>query len=254
MAWSDAVITNVGVALLAEALAGETLTIDGASGGTGTASASSLLAQTALVNQKQTFVVVELSDVDGGKKLNIQITSEDLTTGYTLNQVGIWAHVGDNDAQLFAILQDEDGINIPSESSVVDFSMNFYAIVAVSGEAEFSLTVDPTGLVTLATMNVAIEALEAEVAEALASVGDAASAVTLTFDADDWSDSTFTIPKTDHGKTSGGFTYTVRHLVEGVIKTRTWALMSVNVSYDSDTENIIVTAEGAFAGEITIVG
>ncbi|WP_409969628.1 tail fiber protein [Bengtsoniella intestinalis] len=168
MAWIDAVVTNAGAALLAEALAGEEITIDGASGGTGTASASSLLAQTSLVSQKQTFDVVALSDVDGGKKLNIQITSENLSTGYTLNQVGVWAHIGDSDPQLFAIIQDGDGIDIPSETSMPDFSMNFYVVAAVSGEANISLTVDPSGVVTVATMTAAIATLESEMEDALA--------------------------------------------------------------------------------------
>lgn len=153
MAWDNAVVTNNGVAMLQQVLAGGVLTLDGAAGGAGTVPASSLMAQTALSDQKQSFVITGATNVSNGKKISIQITSVGLLAGYTMKQVGIWAHVENNPSVLFAIIQDSTGIAIPSEAELPDFAMNFYAVINFSNESSFSLTVDASALVTLSELN-----------------------------------------------------------------------------------------------------
>jgi hypothetical protein len=156
MAWNNAVVTNTGIAMLQQVLGGATLTLDGAVGGTGTVSAASLMAQTALKTQKQTFDIVGVTNETNGKKVNILIVSDGLATGYTMNQVGIWAHVGSNPSALFAIIQDEPGIIIPSETDIPDFSLNFYVVIDFSNESEFTLSVDTSALVSVGMMNTAL--------------------------------------------------------------------------------------------------
>ena len=156
MAWNNAVVTNSGVALLQQVLAGGTLTIDGAAGGTGTVLPGVLMAQTSLKNQKQAFSVVGATNVTNGKKVNILVSNADLSTGYTMQQVGIWAHVGEGSSVLFAILQDDTGIAIPSESDIPDFALNFYAVVDFSNESDFALAVDPSALVSFGMLTEAV--------------------------------------------------------------------------------------------------
>lgn len=165
MAWDNAVITNNGIALLQQVLDGQTLIIDGAKGGTGTALPSALMAQTDLVNQKQTFSVVGATNVPNGKKLNIMISSIGLAVGYNMQQVGIWARIGSGNSVLFAILQDDVGIAIPSEADIPDYALNLYAVVNFSNESEFSVAIDPSALVTMATLDAATSALELEIAQ-----------------------------------------------------------------------------------------
>ena len=153
MAWNNAVVTNAGVAMLQQVLTGETLVIDGAAGGTGTVTPVALMVQTELIEQKQTFSVVGQENVTGGKKLSIAISNSGLVTGYLMQQVGIFAHVGSNPPALFAILQDETGITIPSSTDIPDFAINFYAVIGFSSESNFELTIDPSTLVTYEIMN-----------------------------------------------------------------------------------------------------
>ncbi len=160
MAWDNAVVTNNGVAMLQQVLAGEVLTLDWAAGGTGTVPPSSLMAQTALKEQKQNFAITGAANVPNGKKISVQITSVGLMAGYLLQQVGIWAHVGNSPPVLFAILQDNTGIAIPSDSEVPDFAMNFYAVIDFSNESNFNLIVDPSALVTLGELNEKLANLE----------------------------------------------------------------------------------------------
>jgi len=163
MAWDNAVVTNAGVAMLQQVLAGETLVIDGAAGGTGTVVPSALMAQTELNEQKQSFSVVGQANVPNGKKLNIAISNCGLDTGYQMQQVGIFAHVSSNPSALFAILQDETGIAIPASTDIPDFAMNFYAVINFSNESDFSFTVDTSALVNVGMMNTALEQITTQI-------------------------------------------------------------------------------------------
>lgn len=153
MAWSSAVVVNGGLNMLNQSAG---IILDYAAGGTGAFSTPALMAQTALKNQKQVLPIVDIREVEHGKKLNILVSNKGLTVGYKLQQIGIWAHTGDEPSKLFAILQDDSGIAVPTETEVADFSLNFYAVIKYSGEASFSLSVDPSALVSQGDMQAAI--------------------------------------------------------------------------------------------------
>lgn len=157
MAWDSAVITNAGTELLKQCYAGGKLVLDYATGGTGTVPAESLLAQTALKNQKQQFSIVQITEVTGGQKLNISVENQQLETGYTMNQVGIWAHIVDGEPILLGLIQDSTGIQIPSNAEIVDFSLNFYAVLAISGDAEIQLSIDASALVSESRLAAALK-------------------------------------------------------------------------------------------------
>jgi len=161
MAWDNAVVTNAGISLLQQVLAGETLTLDKAAGGTGTVPASALMAQIGLKEQKQEFPITSVKNVSNGKKVCIQITNVGLASGYIMQQVGIWAHIGNNSPVLFAILQDDTGIAIPSRTEIPDFAMNLYAVINFSNESNFSLSVEPSALVTQGELNERIKNINA---------------------------------------------------------------------------------------------
>lgn len=146
MAWSDALTTNAGTKLLQRAMAGEVFYLDHAAGGTGTVQASALMAQNDLVNKKQILPIVKRSLLPEGQKIGIQINSIGLVSGYKMQQLGIWAHVGNDTPVLFAILQDQTGIDIPSQTDIQDFTLTFYAVLAVSNQIQINLTVDPSTL------------------------------------------------------------------------------------------------------------
>lgn len=148
MAWDSAVITNAGTELLKRCYAGEKLILDYATGGTGTVAAEAMLAQTALKEQKQQFSIVQITEVTGGQKLNIAVDNQNLTTGYAMQQLGIWAHIGDGAPVLLGLLQDATGVQIPSNTEIVDFSLNFYAVLAISGDAEIQISMDASALVS----------------------------------------------------------------------------------------------------------
>lgn len=158
MAWKG-VITNSGSELLAQWTAGKTLTITRAAAGTGRVSEAAMLAQTALVSEKQTVSILSNKTTAQGQKLQLQVTP--LATGYPLNQLGIWAKLDSGAARLIALFQtDTDaGVEIPSKTDVPDYVYTFYGLLEFTGSGgTLQVTIDASALVTAESMVAAIKA------------------------------------------------------------------------------------------------
>lgn len=163
MAKWTGVVTSKGAELLAAWVEGTTLNINAAAAGTGTVADAALIAQTALTGQKQTASIVSYSKADGANGLKIQLQITAPTTGYTLNQFGIWAKVGTGENKLLALFQNSDGVAVPSASDSPDFVYTFYGLIMISNTGDVSVTVDASAVVTTATMQAAIAAAIADI-------------------------------------------------------------------------------------------
>ena len=163
MSWNNSLYTNVGTNMMSEVLSGATMTITKAVGGAGTTAAESLAALTDVKDQKQTLKILGIEDAtdstgsDAGKRIKIQITNEDVETGYILHQVGIYAKLADGNETLLIIMQDDRGVEIPSHAENSDFEIELYGIMAISNLANISVTVDPNAVASVAMMNQQIE-------------------------------------------------------------------------------------------------
>lgn len=113
MAKWKGVITNAGNELLNSWVAGKVLTFDHAAVGTGTVEDVALLAQTALVSQRQIASIIGAEKLPDGYRLKLQVTPTD--AGYTLNQIGVWAVVTGGAPVLLALFQHGEGIPIPNK-------------------------------------------------------------------------------------------------------------------------------------------
>lgn len=159
MSWNNSLYTNVGTDMMSEVLSGATMTITKAVGGAGTTAAESLAALTDVKDQKQTLKILGIEDAtdstgnNAGKRIKIQITNEDVETGYILHQVGIYAKLADGDETLLIIMQDDRGVEIPSHMENSDFEIELYGIMAISNLANISVTVDPNAVASVAMVN-----------------------------------------------------------------------------------------------------
>ena len=159
MSWNNSLYTNVGTNMMSEVLSGATMTITKAVGGAGTTVAESLAALTDVKDQKQTLKILGIEDAtdstgnDAGKRIKIQITNEDVETGYILHQVGIYAKLADGNETLLIIMQDDRGVEIPSHAENSDFEIELYGIMAISNLANISVTVDPNAVASVKMVN-----------------------------------------------------------------------------------------------------
>lgn len=156
MAWKG-VITNSGNELLAQWTGGKTLTITRAAAGTGRVSETAMLAQTALVTEKQEASIISNKTVDKGQRLQLRITPQ--AFAYTLNQFGIWAKLNNETEKMIALFQtDTDaGVDIPSTADVPDYMYTFYALLEFSGnEGTLEVVIDASSMATAETVENAI--------------------------------------------------------------------------------------------------
>lgn len=149
MAWIG-VTTNAGVNLMAKWTNGTILNISNAVSGSGTVPEVALLAQTSLVNQKQTVSIISSQAQNDTQKIKIQIQASE--ESYTLNQIGLYASLDSGTPVLLALFQNSAGVLIPSASESPDFLYTFYAFLKVSNHGEFTINVDSSALVGYGVM------------------------------------------------------------------------------------------------------
>ena len=149
--WSNAVITTKGVALLAKLIAGNTLTITKAQSGSGSVAVSQLVSQTAVTSPQQTLTFRTVSYPETGKAaLPVYLTNENLATGYTATQIGIFAQDPDDGEILFFIAQaaSGSGTNIPSSSEMTAFTAEWTFYFQYGDADSVTVTVDPANSVS----------------------------------------------------------------------------------------------------------
>ena len=149
--WQNAVVTSAGISMLGQVISGGKLNITRAALGSGTVDASALMAQKALTLPLDVSVVIaKMELIDGsGISIRLQIRNTGVTATRTMKQIGLFAKVGDGEEALFAIMQDDGGEEIPSESSYPDFMLEFTTAVAVSNTDGITVTVSGSAVVTL---------------------------------------------------------------------------------------------------------
>ena len=154
--WKDAAVTDSGVEMLNEWMAGRRLKVVSAYGGTGTVALDALAAQTGLANQKQQLVLLGEEDGPGGTTVQVQISNAALTEGYELNQVGVYA-VLDPDTEtetapaLLFLMQDGQGVKIPSHTEE-SFLLELYCLIGITNNGRFEVSLDAAGVATTANM------------------------------------------------------------------------------------------------------
>ena len=154
MATWNGVITNAGNSLLNEWVNEKTLNFDSAAAGQGTVAAAAMMAQTALVNEKQTASLLGGERVSSGVRLKLRIAAPN--TAYTLNQFRISASVDGGASAMIALFQLEQGVPIPSKTESPDFVYTFYALISCSNTGTWTVTVDTSACVTQGDMSAAI--------------------------------------------------------------------------------------------------
>lgn len=90
-----------------------------------------------------------------------------------------------------------------------------------------------------------------------ASIG-ASRADSVAFTADEWvkgeTVSVLRIPQAKHGRRSSKFGYTLRHLVDGVLKGNTWGVVGTSVAFNDTTKDIELWSADIYPGEIVFFG
>lgn len=158
--WKDAAVTNEGVEMLNEWMAGRKITIVAAFGGAGTVDPELLTEQTELVDMRQELHILGDEDGPDGKTVQVQVQNTDVLVEYPLNQVGVYAALDvdkekDTQAEIRAkmkllfIMQDEKGVTIPAATDA-SYLLELYCMIGITNNGRFDVSVSAAGIVTAA--------------------------------------------------------------------------------------------------------
>ena len=165
--WKDAAVTNEGVEMLNEWMAGRKITVVAAFGGTGTVDPDLLTEQTDLVDMRQELYLLGEEDGTDGKTVQLQVQNADAMVEYELNQVGVYAAL-DVDKEkdtaqeirakmkLLFIMQDEKGVTIPAAMDA-SFLLELYCMIGITNNGRFEVSVSAAGIVTAAYLREVLE-------------------------------------------------------------------------------------------------
>ena len=164
--WENAVITAKGRALLAKLIAGNKLEITRAASGSGYVTPGLLLSQTDVTEAKQALTFNGVAYPETGKcALTCSLRNDELETGYTAMQIGIFATDPDEGEILFFISQAATGkgAEIPAASEMGSYAAEWTFYFQYGQADGVDVTVDPAAAVTR-------EQVLAIVADALANI------------------------------------------------------------------------------------
>lgn len=159
--WKDAAVTNAGVEMLNEWMAGRKITVTAAYGGSGTVDPERLEEQTGLVDTRQKLHLLGEEDGAEGKTVQVQIQNAEVAEEYELNQVGVYAALDvdrdpDAEERLLFLMQDEKGVTIPAASEA-SFLLELYCMIGITNNGRFEVSISAAGIVTAAYLREALE-------------------------------------------------------------------------------------------------
>ncbi len=165
--WQDAAVTNDGVEMLNEWMAGRSIEVVSAYGGTGTVSVDELMEQTGLVDQRQRLNLAGEENSADGKVVQVQVSNAGLTEEYELNQVGVFALLDpgketQTEPKMLFIMQDEKGVTVPPVTEV-SFLLELYCKIGITNNGRFQVSIDSAGVATIGRMKEELDRLAASI-------------------------------------------------------------------------------------------
>lgn len=146
--WNHAVITEKGLLLQSKVATGGTIKFTKVKTGAGKVNSATLQAQTTVTNAKQEFAFKADSTVNketGLVTLVVVIDNDNLTTGYDCYQVGIYANDPNDGEILYAIMQSDSALAIPSEDNMTGWIAEMNIGMQFSNAETVQITMDQAG-------------------------------------------------------------------------------------------------------------
>lgn len=153
--WQNAVITDKGRNLLSKLIEGNTLSITKAVVGSGYVTPTTLASQVSVSVPQQELSFRTVTYPENGKcALPCYLSNEDLTTGYTAMQIGIYATDPDDGEILYFLVQAETGTGtpIPSKTEMPGYTASWTFYFQYGQADGVTVVVDPQNTVSTEVM------------------------------------------------------------------------------------------------------
>ena len=157
MAWNEAVVTDLGKALISASLTEGNIVFRKAVGGESCSDPAAMTEQTQIAEPTHQLQIAKMERDGESITVNVRIQNMGLEKPYILRQIGLFAGLKtDEDGVLFALIQDEIGEIIPPESENPEFLVEFDFVISVSNAEKISVNVTPKTYATLEDLEKAI--------------------------------------------------------------------------------------------------
>lgn len=153
-------ITNAGLTLLART-PNNNFVFTKAECGSGTVNAAVLETQTQVTNFKKLLLISGCTSTNNKVSLRVQLNNENISTGFLLHQIGIYAKLAtDSTDILFMILQTDLADFIPSVTESPNYVCDYVVNTVISNASSITANVDPAGYVTQGQLEEILAGLE----------------------------------------------------------------------------------------------
>lgn len=160
--WPNAAITEKGLALQAKLTQGNSLTITKAVTGTGYVDPTQMLKQTAVTGPTQALTFKPVSYPETNKcAMPVCLNNDEVETGYTARQVGVYATDPDEGEILYFIAEcagETKGTEIPSKTEMAGYSAEWTFYFQYGQADSVTVTVDPANTISEAKAKTLISA------------------------------------------------------------------------------------------------
>lgn len=146
MSWNTVVLTDLGERLLADMLNGSKLTFTAAAIGSGIVEEDELpgLSNVASPINAPALIAGQRRPTSGnGTEILLQIRNDGLEQAAKMRQVGLFAKTESSEEIFFAVLQEENGEEIPAYKDFSQFEISFSVAIAVSRTNNITVVVSP---------------------------------------------------------------------------------------------------------------
>lgn len=161
MAWTST-ITADGLSMLNSVAGGSSMTITGAKTST-TVTATPATATDVGTNVSDAVTNVIRRTEASGVRFIVKVYSS--PTAYKMKEIGIFGSIDGGTEKLFVLLQNSDGVDIPTSANFPDFVFNVALFLETDKASSFTATVDPTAMVSSEEFEETMELIDAHFAQ-----------------------------------------------------------------------------------------
>lgn len=155
------IITNAGQSLMAQLLSGKQTTFTKVVFSSQTYNESQLKNLTSVASVKQQSIVSRIVRTNSSTvQVEAAITNENLTQGYYLNTIGLYAKNPDGGEILYSVTIADDADYVPAYNGITSTGIYIKLITTVSNSVNVSVNVDPSAVATIGDFNRMEETLE----------------------------------------------------------------------------------------------
>ncbi len=151
MAWNEAVITDLGLSVLAKGILEGSVLITSAVGGESCSAADLLSGMSEIAPPVHTLNLAKAEIEQGKAVVNVRVQNKGVRESFVIRQIGLFSKIRDSadSPVLTAVIQDKNGEVVPTEKENPEFLLEFDLVIPIENKENTEISVTPNTFATL---------------------------------------------------------------------------------------------------------